>query len=92
MNSLILYKGWNLIGFDRDINVSMFDNNGVVEYLWKYDPLTINHWKLHISNGKKYSLKIEKFNLIKKNEGVWIKVNRDIDLSINLKTDLPPFY
>jgi len=98
INYLTLYKGWNLVGFDRDINATIFDNNGIVEYLWKYGldnpnfSPSVSKWELHISNGRKYPLNVAKFNIIKKNEGIWIKVNKDINLSTNLKSYLPPSF
>ncbi len=73
--SINVKSGWQLIGADRDIDVTNFDDSKCMDYIWVYDQ---NKWKLHLITKEFISKNpFDDIDMIKKGEGFWAKINSD---------------
>ncbi len=85
-DSISVKNGWQLLGSDRDINITNFDKSNCIDYIWQYDQNNPKHWKLHLIKKINFNNSFEDINIIKKGEGFWAKINSDscqIDIDNN---------
>jgi len=76
-----IYNGWNLLGSNKNIKTSIF-NNSCVSYLWQYD--TINkQWKLYRSDEVEKYFGYDKFKQIEANSGFWAYGKGECDITID---------
>lgn len=86
--TIALQTGWQLLGATSDISVTVFDNAGCVDYIWKYNSQATeneNSWQLHISNNT-YSTTVsygQISNLIP-GDGFWVKANGNCTATVNV--------
>jgi len=83
-------NGWQLLGTVEDINTTVFDKSGCVDFIWKYNALNSSSpWQVHISNGKSYNIpnNITKFSTIAKGKGFWVEGNSDCDIDTSLENN-----
>jgi len=73
-------KGWNLLGTDKKIETSIFDNS-CVSYLWKYNNIN-KKWQLYRSDGIDKYFGYDKFTKIEANSGFWAYANNSCKINI----------
>ncbi len=82
--SIHIYKNWQNIGFENNLNVNIFDDT-CIDYIWKYDISNPNKpiWKLY-ANDKNfiYPNNIKRLYNITPLEGYWIKSDKDCVVNI----------
>jgi hypothetical protein len=76
-----LVKGWQLLGTNQDINVSVFNNSNIIS-VWTYDKNN-KKWKAFLPNS---SIDLSKYNIdnlekINKDEGFWVNAKSNIEFS-----------
>ena len=76
-------NNWQLLGATENIDATVFDKSGCVDFVWKYN----NGWKLYIANGQSYSYSGDKFTSLSKGEGFWIKGNNSCSFDTNSTHD-----
>lgn len=79
-HGILLYKGWNLVATQFDVNATIFDSDGI-ELLWQYKN---GDWLLSIPKNSQYFGTIHSFRPLEKvsaTEGIWIKVSNDMELA-----------
>ena len=76
-----IHKGWNLLGTNKKIKTSIFDNS-CVSYLWQYDT-TNKQWKLYRSDGIDKYFGYDKFMQINANSGFWAYGKGKCDITID---------
>jgi hypothetical protein len=79
--SINIVPGWQLIGTEHDINISIFNNKNI-KSVWAYDKVN-KKWKVYTPNKNinlsKYG--IEPLTKLNKYDGFWINASTDFTLN-----------